>query len=84
MGLPHLCQHLVCRMPRSITQMRWALPYWLSIFCWKPRNLVLSAVLPGKTSNVSGKPSGVTIKRDHHPHAITALVAALAVTAAGG
>jgi hypothetical protein len=37
------------------------LPYWLSIFCWKPRNLVLSAVLPGKTSNVSGKPSGVTI-----------------------
>jgi len=61
MGLPHLCKHLVCRMPRSITQMRWALPYWLSIFCSKPRNLVLSAVLPGKTSNVSGKPSGVTI-----------------------
>jgi hypothetical protein len=47
-------------MPRSITQMRWALPYWLSIFCWKPRNLVLSAVLPGKTSNVR-KASGVTI-----------------------
>jgi hypothetical protein len=37
-------------MPRSITQMRWALPYWASIFAKKERSVVLSDVLPGSTS----------------------------------
>jgi len=37
-------------MPRSITQMRSALPYWASILRKKARNVALSAVFPGNTS----------------------------------
>jgi hypothetical protein len=37
-------------MPRSITQVRPALPYWASIRCRKSRSVVLSEVLPGITS----------------------------------
>jgi hypothetical protein len=37
-------------MPRSITQMRLALPYWASILRSMSRKVVLSAVLPGSTS----------------------------------
>jgi hypothetical protein len=36
--------------PRSISQTRRALPYCRSIRSRKPRNVVLSAVLPGRTS----------------------------------
>ena len=49
-------------MPRSITQVRLALPYWVSIRLMKSRNVVLSEVFPAITSQASGKPSGVTIR----------------------
>jgi len=37
-------------MPRSITQIRCALPYCFSIFARKSFSVVLSLVLPGMTS----------------------------------
>jgi hypothetical protein len=37
-------------MPRSITQVRWALPYCVSILARNARNVVFSDVLPSMTS----------------------------------
>lgn len=37
-------------MPRSITQVRLALPYWVSIRLMKARSVVLSEVFPAITS----------------------------------
>jgi hypothetical protein len=49
-------------MPRSINQMRRALPCCHSILARKSRSVVLSEVLPERTSYASGRPSGVTTK----------------------
>jgi hypothetical protein len=46
----HLGQPASVGIPRSITQVRPALPYWASIRCRNARNVVLSEVLPGITS----------------------------------
>ena len=45
-----LCEAEKQSMPRSITQVRSARPYWASIFFRNSRNVVLSLVLPGMTS----------------------------------
>jgi hypothetical protein len=48
-------------MPRSMTQMRSALPYCSSILARKPLSVVLSAVFPGMTSYANGA------ERDRQP-----------------
>ncbi len=68
-------------MPRSITQIRWALPYCVSILCKNSRKVVL--VRRVSRQHFIGERE--TVRRDdqcdHHLHAIAAFVAAVAVAA---
>ena len=52
-------------MPRSMTHTRCACPYLSSIFVTISSTVVTSVRLPAKTSNESGKPSGVQTKPMH-------------------
>src|ERR1700750_2191390 len=64
-------------MPRSITQVRPTLPYWVSIRLMKSRSVVLSAVLPGITSVGQRQAVGRHDQGDDHLNAIRPLVPAI-------
>ncbi len=52
-------------MPRSMTQIRSAVPNFVSIAVTISSTVVTSARLPGNTSKDSGKPSGVQTRPMH-------------------
>src|SRR5208337_1252663 len=61
-------------MPRSITQVLWALPYWASIFLRKSRNVVLSTGITSQYLIGQRKTFWCDNQCDDHLHAITSLV----------
>ena len=64
-------------MPRSITQIRCALPYCFSIFSRKSLSVVLSLVLPAHHFVGQRKTFRRDDQRDDHLHAVRALVPAV-------
>src|SRR5215470_10681836 len=68
-------------MPRSITQIRSALPYCVSILFKNSLSVVLSEVFPANYFIGERKTLGADDQCDDHLHAVRSLIAAIAVAA---